>query len=46
MTFYSNIEAITQIEIMKNFWNKEIKILIYTDTAGMDVNIPNIIYVI
>ncbi len=46
MTFYSNMKATTRIDIMEDFWNGEIRILIYTDAAGIGVNIPNITHVI
>ncbi len=46
MTFHSNMKATTRVDIMENFRNGEIRILICTDTAGMGVNIPNITRVI
>ncbi len=46
MTFHSNMEATTWVNIIENFWNREIRILIYTDGVEMGVNIPNITRVI
>lgn len=46
MTFYSNIETIIQVDIMKNFQNRKMKILICMDVVGIGVKILNIIYVI
>ncbi len=46
MTFHSNMKATTRVDIMENFRNGEIRILIYTDAARMGVNIPNITRVI
>lgn len=45
-TYYSNLETKTQIDFIENFQNKDTRILIYTNTVGMNINIPNIIYVI
>ncbi len=42
MTIYSNMEAKTRVDIMENFRNGEIRILICMDAVEMDVNIPNI----
>lgn len=45
-TFYSNLETHTRSEFMEDFWNRETRILICTDAAGMSINIPNITQVI
>ncbi len=46
MTFYSNIEATTRVDIIENFWNGEIRILICINIIEIGVNIPNITCVI
>lgn len=46
MMFYSNIESTIRVDIMENFWNREIKILICKDVVGIGVNISNITYMI
>ncbi len=46
MTFHSNMEATIRVDIMEDFRNREIRILICMDAAGIGVNIPNITHVI
>ena len=44
--YYSNLETKTQTDFMKDFWNRDIRILICTDAVRMGVNISNITRVI
>lgn len=44
--YYSNLETKTQTNFIKDFQNRDTRILIYTNAVGMSVNIFNIICVV
>lgn len=42
MTFHSNMKITAQVDIIENFRNRRIKILVCTDALRIDMNIRNI----
>lgn len=42
-TFYSNLQISTCLNFIEDFWNRDTRILIYTNAVKIGVNIPNII---
>lgn len=45
-TYYSNLKTKTQIDFIENFQNRNIKILISTNIIRININIPNIIFMV